>query len=107
MLGLVAGVYDYDWNEAGRRFQLAMAQEPVPPEVRLWYGGFYLVPLGRAREAIAQHKTILRDDPLNLTFLNALAEAYAADEQWEECEATARQMIEVDPGYSSVTFSWP
>ena len=99
LLGVVAGVYDYDWNEAGRRFQLAMAHDPVPPDVRLWYGVFYLGPLGRAQEAIAQHKTILRADPFNLTFLNALAEGYASDEQWEECGATAKHMIEVDPGY--------
>jgi hypothetical protein len=76
-----------------------MAHDPVPPDVRLWYGVFYLGPLGRAQEAIAQHKTILRADPLNLTFLNALTEAYASDEQWEACGAAARQMIDVDPGY--------
>ena len=42
MLGIVAAVFDYDWKEAERRFGLAMARDPVSPQVRYWYGGFYL-----------------------------------------------------------------
>ena len=30
-LGLVAGLYDYDWQEAARRFELAMAGIPCRP----------------------------------------------------------------------------
>ena len=33
MLGLVASLYDYDWEEARRRFEKAMAADPVP---RFW-----------------------------------------------------------------------
>jgi eukaryotic-like serine/threonine-protein kinase len=99
LLGVVAGIYDYDWKEAARRFDVALGHEPVPAEVRAWYGAFYLVPQGRPGEAIQQHRAALRTDPLNITFLNGLTEAYAAADQWDQCEASARQMIDVDPGY--------
>jgi serine/threonine-protein kinase len=99
LLGAVAGIYDWDWKEAARRFDSALAQEPVPAEVRTWYAAFYLVPQGRHDEAIEQHRATLYTDPLNITFLNGLTEAYAAADRWDLCEASARQMIDVDPGY--------
>ena len=99
LLGVSAGIYDYDWKEAGRRFELAMAREPVPPEVRVWYAVFYLSPQGRHSEAIEHLRTALRTDPLNITFLNGLTEVYAAADQWDLCETSARQMVDVDPGY--------
>jgi eukaryotic-like serine/threonine-protein kinase len=99
LLGVVAGIYDWDWKEAAQRFDLALGQEPVPAEVRTWYAAFYLVPQGRHDEAIEQHRAALYIDPLNITFLNGLTEAYAAADRWDLCEASARQMIDVDPGY--------
>jgi serine/threonine protein kinase len=36
MLGIVAGQYDLDWKEAGRRFHLAMAREPISCHLRQW-----------------------------------------------------------------------
>ena len=47
-LGLVAGLYDYDWQEASRRFELAMAGDPVPSQVRR-YLRFVLPPAGWPR----------------------------------------------------------
>jgi hypothetical protein len=37
MLGIVAALYDYDWEESAREFGIAMAREPVPPWVRNVY----------------------------------------------------------------------
>lgn len=51
MLGMVAALYDYDWPEAGRRFEVALSREPVHPGVRSAYGLFYLMYSGRAMEA--------------------------------------------------------
>ena len=64
VLALVA-VLEYDWKEAGRQFDLAMAQDPVPPMVRYFYGSFYLCPLARLPEALQQFELALREDPLN------------------------------------------
>src|SRR5713101_3537536 len=63
VLGNIAATYDYDWEEAGRRFGLAMAREPVPPDVRCNYGFFYLLPVGRARDAVNEYRRALEEDP--------------------------------------------
>ncbi len=66
LLGIVAGVYDYDWKEAERLFRLAMAHDPVPPRVRQWYGVMFLLPMGRTEEAVEQAEQGLKGDPLNI-----------------------------------------
>jgi TolB-like protein len=65
VLGMIASAYDFDWNEAERRFGLAIAREPVPPYVR-WYYAFYLNLVGRLKESTNQCVIGLRNDPLSL-----------------------------------------
>jgi TolB-like protein/Tfp pilus assembly protein PilF/predicted Ser/Thr protein kinase len=65
VLALMA-VLDYDWDEAGRRFRIAVASERISPPVRYLYSEFYLRPLGRAKEAFEQLELALKEDPLNL-----------------------------------------
>ena len=48
LLGVCDGI-DYEWNEAERRWRLAMAREPVSRDIRFWYGNHYLLPIGRVR----------------------------------------------------------
>jgi TolB-like protein/predicted Ser/Thr protein kinase len=96
MLGIVSGIYGYDWKESERRFRRAMEYEPIPAEVHMWYGVFHLVPTGRAVEAIPHHRLALRDDPLNPTYRCALAEAFAASGQWEQSESIAREIVDFD-----------
>ena len=67
MLGVVADIYDYDWNEAERQFRLAMAHDPVPPRVRQWFGGWHLFAIGKVKEAIEQCEQGLKEDPLSIT----------------------------------------
>jgi tetratricopeptide (TPR) repeat protein len=65
MLAVVAAIYEYDWKEAAHQFELAMAQVPVPPQVRSWYGWFYLLPLGRLEHAVQEQAKALAEDPFN------------------------------------------
>lgn len=66
MLGLVAALYDYDWQEAARRFELAMAADPVPSQVRRHHALYYLLPTGRYAEAAEECVSALQEDPLNV-----------------------------------------
>jgi tetratricopeptide (TPR) repeat protein len=66
MLGIVAAAYNYDWKEAEQHFRLALAQDPVPPRVRQFYGHLYLMPMGRTEEAVEQIEKGLKADPLNI-----------------------------------------
>jgi hypothetical protein len=62
---IVAGLYAHDWREAQRLFDAAL-QEPVPASVRFHHAIWYLSPLGRHAEALAQLQRGLADDPLYL-----------------------------------------
>jgi len=97
MLGIVAGIYDLDWSEAGRRFGLAVAREPISWHVRTWYSFFYLFPTGRGEEALREAERVLEQNPLD-QIANA---SYAAvlDHLGKEEEAVAayRRSCEIDP----------
>ena len=64
MLGAVAGSLEYDWKEAERQFRLAIAHDPVPVNVRLYYS-LHLMKIGRPAEAVQQAELGLQEDPLN------------------------------------------
>jgi tetratricopeptide (TPR) repeat protein len=62
---IVAGLYAHDWHDAQRRFGAAL-QEPIPPSVRFHHATWYLSPLGRHEEALAELQRGLADEPLYL-----------------------------------------
>ena len=94
VLGMVAALYDFDWNEAERRFRLAVAREPVPPYVR-WYSSFaYLLPMGRTRESERQCRRGMEDDPISFIGGFHYASALLAGGNTEAAEAYLRQQSE-------------
>jgi len=96
MLGLVAGVYDYDWAEAENRFKLAMARERVPAQVRWWHSWFHLMPHGRAEYAVSEAQEALEEDPLNTMSRIMLADCLTAAHRHEEAGNELRRTLELD-----------
>jgi TolB-like protein len=78
VLAAVAGQFEYNWQEALRRCQLALACPAVPPDVGALCATFILLPLGRVDEAITviQRSSIM--DPLSPYPQQQLAAALAA-----------------------------
>ncbi len=99
MVGGVAGSYDYDWGEAGRHFALATAGDAVPSNVRQWYSYYYLVPLGRTEEAVAQARIGLLSDPLNLGARVILGDSLVNARRLVEAQAEAHRALEFDDRY--------
>jgi TolB-like protein len=95
VLGMVAALYDSDWKEAKRRFQLALSREPVPSYVRWYYSYSYLLPMSRTREAVQQCMLGLQDDPLNFLGGFHFACALLAGGDAESGEAQIRQLSAV------------
>jgi Tfp pilus assembly protein PilF len=95
VLGGVAALYDHDWNKAGERFQLALAAEHVPPEVRFRCAVWYLVPLGRFREALDLIENAVAQDPLNIGFRGVFALALGSESP-DRAAAEGRKAIEID-----------
>jgi serine/threonine-protein kinase len=98
-LGIFDIVYDLNWDEGGRRFQLALVHRPIAPIIRHLYGYFYLRPLGRAREAVEQHRLALAEDPLNLIMRVGLATSLREAGLDQEASVEARKILELDPGF--------
>lgn len=100
VLGAVAAFYDYDRTEAGRRFRLAMAREPVPPDVRRMYALYYLLPTGHPRDAAEELQRLVQADPLNLWLrVGLLAACLQAASRDEDAVVQYRQMLEFDESY--------
>jgi TolB-like protein/tetratricopeptide (TPR) repeat protein len=95
LLGVCAGI-DYDWSEAQRQWHLAMAAEPVSRDVRFWYGNHYLLPMGRAAEAVEAEARVLDEDPLNLLYRTLFAVALEHAGRLEDAETELRKVLEVD-----------
>jgi tetratricopeptide (TPR) repeat protein len=95
----MAGVLDYDWSEAGRQFQLAMASERIQPFICYLHSAFYLVSLGRMREAEQGVERVLQEDPLNALCRTALGSYRLASGKFEEGEAILRDALQLDENF--------
>jgi eukaryotic-like serine/threonine-protein kinase len=95
VLGGLAALYERDWDKAGERFQLALAAPQVPPEVRFRYALFYLVPLGRFREALDHLEGAVEQDPLNVLF-RGMFSLILGSESPDRAAVEARKAMEID-----------
>jgi len=101
LLGVWAGVFSFDWKEAQRRFRLAMAREPVAPDIHLWYGNHYLLPLGRTAEALEEIARGVEADPLNLLYRHIWARALRHSGRLKEAEAEWRKVLDLEENFPS------
>jgi serine/threonine-protein kinase len=95
LLGVVAGVYEFNWTEAERCFELAMSQDYVPPTVRSLYGFLYLLPLGR-KEAVDEISAAVAEDPLNPVLRTSLATALGILGRTEEQSREIDRLFEFE-----------
>ena len=99
MLGVVAAIYDYDWQEADRQFREAMAAETVSPFVRNNRAYYYLVPTGRIQDAINEFDVTLREDPLDVLSHYGKAISLMGARLHAESEAEFRQALELNENF--------
>jgi serine/threonine-protein kinase len=104
VLGRVAAVYDYDWEEAGRQYRLAMGHEPVSPDVRCDYGYWYLLPMGYPMLAAEQYQRALEEDPLRLGSRVELAWCLQAGGMEAESMAQMRQALDLDENFAPALY---
>lgn len=99
LLGIVAGIFDFDWKEADKCFRSAIACNAVPPRVLGWYGQFYLLVTGRIKEAVEQQKKGLKEDPLNNIARTLLAYSFLFEGRLEDAEREVRKVLEFDANH--------
>ena len=73
LLGAVAAVNDYNWSEAEKEFQLAMASPSVPAEAHWARASFLMQPFGRFEESTAEMRRAVEKDPLSVIWRGVLA----------------------------------
>jgi eukaryotic-like serine/threonine-protein kinase len=97
-LGMLACVYDYDWEEGKRRFQLADSTESIPAEMHqaLAYKSYLL---GQIPEAIEEVKRALDTDPLSLWCRQTFAYYLCVAGMRERALAELRRILEIDGNY--------
>ena len=101
MLGVIAGLYDYNWQEAEEHFQVATRMQPVPAFVRSNYALFYLLAVGRSEDAVQEMDRSLLADPLFLPGRSYRSICLATAGRFLEVEAECRRILELDPNFPS------
>ncbi len=98
VLGVIALKFDWDLEEARRRFRRATELNPSYAQGHLWYSLYYEV-TGQSGEAIAQ-ATRARDlDPLSLAANVNLAQQYYRAELYDEAAEQVEKALELNPNF--------
>jgi serine/threonine-protein kinase len=100
VLGIVAGLHERNWDEARRRFRIAMSTDAVHWHVRSLYACFHLQPLGLLGEARRQMQRVLEDDPLCQISYHALGVALDGLGLEAEAESAWTRSVELDPQFA-------
>lgn len=91
----------WNWDEAEREFKRALQLNPNSPNTHKLYWLFLQV-TGRHEEALAEIRTAIRLDPLNLKYNENLAQEYAAGRQYDLAIDQFKKVMEMDPNFASV-----
>lgn len=96
--GQTAAMLDYDWGSAERHLKRALEVDPLP-YVRLAYAIWYLIPQGRAKEAVVEADRVIREDPLHLVARVARATALMFAEDHEKAADACLRVLEIEAAF--------
>ena len=97
VLGAIAACYDYDWDDAHRRFRKALLSRTLPPAVHDLYAMCYLSPTGQFDAAIAQHARAIAQDPLLVIWRARQLMLFLNGEMYERAVREAATVLEYEP----------
>ena len=95
LIGAVAAANDYNWLEAAREFQLAMASPSAPAEAHWAYASFCSEPFGRFEESTAEMRRAVEKDPLSVIWRGTLMAHLVCAGQYEEALEEGRKALEI------------
>jgi TolB-like protein/Tfp pilus assembly protein PilF len=97
-LALVSEVYEWDWAQAEREYQRAIALSPGSASAHDWYG-WYLAKLGRVDEALAELKLAQQLDPLSVHINTNLGRAFYFGRRYDQAIEQFQKAIDLDPNF--------
>jgi serine/threonine protein kinase/tetratricopeptide (TPR) repeat protein len=98
-LGFINTFYDWDWPNAEREFQRAIALNPNSANSHYYYG-IALRNMGRLEDGIAEQKRALELDPLSLLMNRGLGLALFAARRYDQVIEQEQKTLELDPNYA-------
>ena len=109
--GTIRAFYEFDWKSAGEDFARALDLNPSLAAAHQRRSNWYLIPLGRLDEALAEAKRGLELDPMNVITRIGEWFALSAAGLVEEEIASARRLFALFPGlwivcYEVATSCW-
>jgi serine/threonine protein kinase/tetratricopeptide (TPR) repeat protein len=103
-LGTVLGSGEFDWPGAGREFQRALELSLSSAVVRYdyaWcYAMWFLFPLGRVEQALAEMRRALDLDPLDPFYNSLLGHLLYSLRQFEPAIEQLQHAVDLDPTFS-------
>ena len=103
MLGDVRRTFYWDWAEAEKEYQLAIALDPSFFEAPYAYS-FLMTAMGRYEEAIALSRRAQQLDPLNPVTRAAIAFHLQNARRYEESIQEARAALDMNPNFQRAYF---
>ena len=95
LIGAVAAANDYNWLEAAREFQLAMASPSVPAEAHWAYASFCLEAFGRFEESVSEMRRAVEKDPLSVIWRGTLMAHLVCAGKYEEALEEGRKALDI------------
>ena len=98
-LGVVLALYDWDWPGAERELLRSIELNGSSPVSRDLYAFYFLRPVGRIGEAIAEVQNALSLDPLSILFRVHLGFLYSLQGEYNHSIAQFHKVLEMNPQY--------
>ncbi len=86
-----------NWPDVHRKVIRALELDATSPEIRFWYAGAYLLPLGRIDEAVAEMQYALEVDPLSVFLRCWLGLMFDFGREYDRGLKEANLALELDP----------
>ena len=97
-LGLIAQIYDWDWQTAEKEYRRAIQLDPNYATAHHWYAEL-LAYRGRFDEAFAEIELARQLDPLSLIIATDRGEILYLSREYDRAIAQVRSVLDMEPGF--------
>ncbi|HYK51605.1 MAG TPA: tetratricopeptide repeat protein, partial [Terriglobales bacterium] len=97
-MAIVTHWYDWNWAAAEKEFKRAIELSPNNPDAHTYYSWF-LAPMGRYDQSIAESKRAQQADPLSGFAAFSVGAALVFARRWDPAIEQLRRAIEIDPNF--------
>jgi TolB-like protein/DNA-binding winged helix-turn-helix (wHTH) protein len=89
--------WDWEWKSAEAHFRRALELDPNCAMGRQWYALFYLIPMGRIAEAVAESEKVLELEPFSAFLQREAGWVFYLARQYDRAIKHHRMALQLDP----------